>query len=96
MPTLQFEHAVKDFAMWKAVFDHDPIDRGGLGVRRHRVSRPLGDPHYVLVELEFDTIDEAQACGVALHALWNDGRAASALVGTPRVRIVESVEDCEY
>jgi hypothetical protein len=36
VPTLQFEHAIKDFAMWKAAFDRDPIDRRRLGVRRHR------------------------------------------------------------
>jgi hypothetical protein len=48
MPTLQLEHAIKDFAMWKAAFDRDPIDRRGLGVRRHRVFRPLDDPNYVV------------------------------------------------
>jgi hypothetical protein len=41
--------------MWKAAFDHDPIDRRGLGARRHRVYRPLDDPNYVVGELEFDT-----------------------------------------
>ena len=54
MATVQFEHAIKDFAMWKAAFDRDPIDRQGLGVRRHRVGRPLDDPHYVIGELEFE------------------------------------------
>jgi hypothetical protein len=44
MPTLQLEHAIKDFAMWKAAFDRDPSDRRGLGVRRQRVLRPLDDP----------------------------------------------------
>jgi hypothetical protein len=96
MPTLQLEHAIKDFAMWKAAFDRDPIDRGGLGVRRHRVFRPLDDPNYVVVELEFDTTTEAQACGVALRELWNSRQAAPALIGAPRVRIIEAVEDHEY
>jgi hypothetical protein len=96
MPTLQLEHAIKDFAMWKAAFDRDPIDRRGLGVRRHRVFRPLEDPNYVVVELEFDTTSEAQACGAALRELWSSRQAAPALIGAPRVRIVEAVEDHEY
>jgi hypothetical protein len=96
MPTLQLEHSIKDFAMWKAAFDRDPLDRRGLGVRRHRVFRPLDDPNYVVVELEFETESEAQAGGAALRKLWSSRQAAPALVGAPRVRIVETVEDREY
>ena len=68
----------------------------GLGVRRHRVFRPLDDPKYVVVELEFDTTAEADACGVALRGLWSSREAAPALVGAPRVRMVEAVEDHQY
>ena len=96
MPTLQFEHAIKDYAMWKAAFDRDPIDRRGLGVRRHRVYRPLDDPNYIVGELEFDTTAEAEACRAALHRLWNSRQAAPALIGAPQVRIVEPVEDHSY
>jgi hypothetical protein len=96
MPTLQFEHAIKDFEMWKAAFDRDPIDRRRLGVRRHRVYRPVDDPHYIVGELEFDTAAEAQACADALHELWNSRQAAPALLGAPQLRIVETVEDRGY
>lgn len=96
MPTLQLEHAIKDFAMWKAAFDRDPIDRRALGVRRHRVLRPADDPEYVLVELEFDTRSDAEACHHALLALWDGRRMAPALIGAPRVRIVEIIEDRIY
>jgi hypothetical protein len=96
MPTLQLEHAIKDFGMWKAAFDRDPIDRRGLGVRRHRVCRPLDDPKYVVVELDFETTTEAEACGEALRELWGSRQSAPALVGAPRMRIVESVEDQRY
>jgi hypothetical protein len=96
MPILQFEHPIKDFSMWKAAFDRDPIDRRGLGVRRHRVYRPLGDPNYIVGELEFDTADEARACYAALRELWDSPQAAPALIGAPRVRIVETLEDRDY
>lgn len=96
MPVLQFEHGIKDFAMWKAAFDRDPIDRRGLGVQRHRVYRPLEDPNYVVGELEFDTPAQAHAAREALHALWGSPHAAPALAGTPRVRIVETVDEQRY
>ncbi len=75
MPTLQLEHAIRDFAMWKAAFDRDPIDRSGLGVRRHRIARPADDPNYVIVELDFDTAGEAEACRAALAELWRSREA---------------------
>lgn len=81
MPVLQFEHGINDFAMWKAAFDRDPIDRRGLGVRRHRVYRPLDDPDYIIGELEFDTPAQAHACREALRTLWDSPHAAPALAG---------------
>ncbi len=96
MITVRFEHAIKDFAMWKAAFDRDPIDRRGLGVRHHRVARPLDDPNYVLGELEFDTPVQAQACAAALRELWGSPQAAPALIGAPQLRIVETVEEHAY
>lgn len=96
MPVVQLEHAVKDFAMWKAAFDRDPIDRRGLGVRRHRIARPVGDPNYVVVELHFDSTEEAEACRAALARLWKSPAAAPALLGAPRSRIVEPIEALEY
>ncbi len=75
MPTLQLEHAIKDFDMWKAAFDRDPIDRRGLGVRHHRVFRPLDDPSYVVVELDFDTTSEAEACRAAPRSASSGARA---------------------
>jgi hypothetical protein len=94
--TIQLEHAIRDFGMWKGAFDADPIDRAALGVRRHQVFRPVDDPNYVMVELDFGTTEEAEACRVALEGLWKSAAAAPALVGAPKVRIIESVEEIEY
>ena len=65
-------------------------------VRRHRIRRPLDDPNYVVVELDFDTTEQAEACRAALHRLWASRAAAPALLGAPQARIVESVEDRGY
>ena len=58
--------------------------------------RPLDDPNYVAVDLEFDTPAEAERCKVALGELWRSKQAVPALRGAPQVRIVETVESVQY
>ena len=65
-------------------------------MRAHRVFRPLDDPNYVAVDLEFDSPAEAKRCKVALAELWRSKQAAPALRGAPQVRIVETVESVQY
>ena len=91
MPILQIEHAISDFDVWRSAFDADPVRRTEGGVRRYRVLRPLDDPHYVKIDLEFDTQAEAEAFRGRLQELWGSGRAAPALAGTPQTSIVEVV-----
>ena len=96
MPILQIEHPISDFDVWKRAFDADPVRRAESGVRRYRVFRPIDDPNYIKVDLEFDRSDEAEAFRAALRNLWASGRAAPALAGTPQARIVEVVQTEEY
>lgn len=96
MPTVQLEHPIRDFETWKAAFDRDPVGREASGVRRYQVYRPIDDPNYVAVDLEFDSRPEAEAFKVALERLWLSPQAAPALGGTPRARIVETVESKVY
>ena len=96
MPTLQIEHAISDFDLWKPAFEADPVHREESGVRRYRVLRPLDDPRYVAIDLDFDSVDEAEAFRTALQGWWGSGRAAPALAGAPRTRIVEEVLSEEY
>ncbi|HEX6699460.1 MAG TPA: hypothetical protein VF101_01905 [Gaiellaceae bacterium] len=95
MPILQIEHPVRDFDAWKRAFDADPVGRERGGVRRYRILRPSGDPNYVLVELEFDGADEAEAFLDALRDLWR-GAEVQGLIERPQARIVDTVEDREY
>jgi len=96
MAILQIEHAISDFDAWKQAFDADPVRRESSGVRRYRVLRPVDDPNYVKVDLEFDSASEAEAFRAALQSLWRSGRATPALAGSPQTRIVETVESREY
>ncbi len=95
MAIVQVEHGVRDFDTWKRAFDSDPIDREGSGVRGYRVMRPTDDPNYVAVDLEFDTVDEAEAFRSSLLALWDRMEDELGLQDA-RVRVVDVTESHEY
>jgi hypothetical protein len=96
VPVVQLEHPVRDFQTWKAAFDRDPVDRKASGVRAYQIYRPSDDLNYVAVNLEFDSLGEAESFKLALQELWRSPQAAPALGGTPRVRIVDIVEHKSY
>ncbi|RKS08242.1 hypothetical protein DFP74_3938 [Nocardiopsis sp. Huas11] len=93
MPTLHIEHAISDITLWKAAFDRFAGFRRRSGVLRHRIQRPVGDPGYVVIDLEFATTEEAEAFLAFLRTkVWSSGENAPALVGVPETRILEPVE----
>jgi len=93
MPTLRIEHAVPSFDGWKQAFDNDPADRKGSGVRRYRVSRAVDDPNYVTIDLDFDTVAEAEGLLAKMENVW--AGPGKAFMVNPRARIVETIEAIE-
>lgn len=90
MAILMIEHPITDYPTWKAAFDRFADARQQAGVRRHSVRRPVDDQRYVLVELDFDTVAEAERfLGFLRTNVWASPSAAPALAGAPQTRIVE-------
>jgi hypothetical protein len=85
------EHPVPDYDAWKAAFDSDPLHRKSSGVRAYRILRPLGNPGYVAVDLEFDDTATANGFRDALLRLWQTPRAQS-VMGQARIQVVEEAE----
>jgi hypothetical protein len=97
MHVLKIEYPVADYDTWKAAFDRDVLDREGSGVRRYRVLRPTDDPNYVMIDLDFDDVDEAQSYLAALQRQFYSSRQASPVSGEGlQTRIVEVAEAKEY
>jgi len=93
MPTLHIEHAINDFAVWTAAFNRFEEVRKNAGVRDQRVRRPIDDDHYVVVDLDFDTAEEADAMLELLRTrVWASPAASPALVGSANARVLETVE----
>src|SRR3979411_549919 len=44
-----------------AMADPDPVDRKAAGVRRYHVHRSIADPTFVMIDLEFDSVAEAES-----------------------------------
>lgn len=94
MYMLRIEHPISDFDGWKKAFDSDPVGREKSGVRRYRILRPLDDANYVMIDLEFDTVSQAEALLAAMRVVW--GRVQGKIMMNPQARIVEAVETKEY
>ena len=92
MFTLHIEHEIHDYDSWRAAFDRDPAGRRQAGVRHYRVSRPIDDRNYVLIDLDFDSSNEAESFVETMRKVWQTPAAAPALRGAPQTRIVETVE----
>ena len=93
MPTVRIEHNVPDFDQWKQAFDSDPVDRKALGVRRFQVVRAQDDPNFVMIDLEFDSVGEANTFLRAMEKLW--AGSGKVIMQNPRARVINVVETKE-
>ena len=90
MYMLRIEHPVPDYNGWKRAFDSDPVGREKAGVRRYQILRPVDNPNNVIIHLEFDTLNQAEALLAALRNIWRN--VEGKIMMTPQVQIVEAVE----
>jgi hypothetical protein len=94
MYKIQIEHPIRDFDAWKVAFDRDPAGRMASGVRRYDILRPVDDPNFVIVDVDFDTREAAETFVTTIRGIWQ--RVEGTVMTSPRVRIVECVERHEY
>jgi hypothetical protein len=92
MVTLRIEHAIQDYEIWKAAFDRFAAARATAGVRGFAVRLPVDDHKHLMLDLEFDGPDGAQAFAAFLEQhVWSSPASAPALAGVPRTRILDLV-----
>jgi len=90
MSTLLIEHSISDFATWYAAFGRFAARRKEGGVIRERIMQPVDDPNYVLIDLEFATVEAAQRFQRFLETeVWSNPANSPALEGSPRSRIAD-------
>ena len=94
MVLLRIEHPVPDYEVWKRAFDADPVGRERSGVRRYRILRGIDEPNHVMIDLEFDTVGQAEALLASMRVIW--GQVQGTLIDGPHARIADLVETTEY
>jgi hypothetical protein len=93
MATLHIEHPITDLATWLRAFGRFAEARKSAGVTAQRVRQPVDDDHYICVELDFHTADEARAFKRFLETkVWSSPEASPGLGGTPRARVLKPVD----
>ena len=91
MTTLHIEHAISDFATWNAAFERFADVRLQFGVRGQRVQQPIDDPHYIVIDLDFErTEDASRFLGFLETNVWASTSNAPALVGVPHTKILQA------
>lgn len=93
MALLRIQHTVTDYDAWKRIFDADPADRKGNGVRWYRVHRGTDEPQLVMVDLDFDTAEEATAMLARLRGVW-DGPGRDVMSGV-QASVFDTVESAK-
>jgi hypothetical protein len=93
MILLRIEHATPDFAAWKTSFDSYTALRQQSGVRRYRISRPIDNANFAMIDLEFDSVRDAQSLLDAVQQLWQ--RVGGTLIQDPAWRLCEVAETQE-
>ncbi|MFI5312875.1 MAG: hypothetical protein ACHQ06_01770 [Candidatus Dormibacteria bacterium] len=91
MATLHIQHPITDFGTWESAFNRFADARRSGGVRAHRIQRPVDNPRFVVIDLDFDSTDEAQSfLGFLSTRVWANPENSPGLAGTPQTMILES------
>jgi len=91
MITLRIEHKIANYDGWKRAFDSDPINRKESGVKRYRVYRPADDDLFIIIELDFDNLEQAQSTQAALNRMF--GNIDGKIIFGPQTKILNVVEE---
>jgi hypothetical protein len=89
---VHIDDTVRDFDSWKPAFDGLERYFVQAGARNCRVARFAHNPNRVLVELDFDTVAEAEAFRDGLRKLI-DLPATQMLLVSHEVSLLELVDD---
>jgi hypothetical protein len=92
MATLHIEHPISDLKTWLTAFGKFAEVRQKAGVQAQRIYQPVGDDKYILVDLDFDTVEEAERFKRFLESnVWSSTEASPGLAGNPKARVLERV-----
>jgi hypothetical protein len=90
MFVLQIEHEVFDFVSWKKAFDTDPKGRKEMGVNQYEIFCLAENANYVVINLWFEDVAQAENSILLLRSLWNG--EGGKMIKDPQVRILDMMD----
>ena len=92
MPILHIEHPITDLDTWLETFRRFAPARDQAGVKSTQVWQPVEDPHYIVVNLEFESVAAAGNFRTFLREnVWSSSETSPALAGSPKAVILNDV-----
>ena len=96
MTTLRIAHAIHDYDLWKTAFDGFADVRAKADVRAFTIRRPVDNPKYLMLDLEFDTTERADAFATFLKQnVWSSPTSSPGLAGVPQTQILDLIRNEE-
>ncbi len=93
MPTLHIEHPITDLGTWLTAFDGFADARRNAGVTAQRIQQPIDDERYIVVDLEFDTVEAASGFkGFLETVVWKSSDLSPGLAGAPTARVLRVLQ----
>jgi hypothetical protein len=96
MATLHIENTVRDFDEWKAVFDKFDRFRAEKNMRSYRLARQVDDPNKIVIDLDFDTVEDATQFRGALEQIWRTPQSQEQLVDHSAPQLYDVVEQRQF
>jgi hypothetical protein len=91
MATLRIDNTVHDFDAWKTVFDKFERFRQDHGVRSYRLGRDVAEPNRVTIDLDFDTLPEAETFLQSLWKIWDTPQSKAQVIDARSPRVLDVV-----
>jgi hypothetical protein len=89
---LHIEHAITDLATWVEAFNRFEQARNDAGVTAQRIHQPIEDDRYIVVDLDFGSLEAATKFKEFLEqVIWQTPEMSPGLEGTPRARLLREV-----
>jgi hypothetical protein len=89
---LHIEHAITGLSTWLDAFNSFEQARRDAGVMAQQVHQPIDDDQYIVVDLDFASVEAANGFKEFLEqVIWQTPEMSPGLAGTPRARLLEEV-----
>src|SRR3954468_10990502 len=94
MPTLHIEHPITSLDTWLEAFHRFDDARANAGVTSETIQQPVDDDNYIVVDLEFASVEAARSFKEFLETVvWQSSDLSPGLAGTPTAKVLDVVTE---